>query len=539
MEALLRWNHPKRGQIPPSVFIPIAERSGRDSAARAMGARCRLPAVAAVARRRDRARTVGVNFSALQFKGSTELDREVAASLDKWGIAPGMIEIELTESVLMEITQQHNDRFERLRQLGVGIAIDDFGTGYSSLSYLANYPINRVKIAQELVFGVDTDSRSATVVRAAIRLAHELDIEIIAEGMETEGQEKFLLSAGCEYGQGYYFSRPVDAERATELLRAGKIEPATAAAAGEPRRRNAARAPAMGRFPQRAAGYTAAMSLAADAPPHIPAAGPPRHDWTRAEVRALFDLPFPELMFRAQSVHRQNFDPAEVQISTLLSIKTGGCPEDCAYCPQSARYDTGVRAEKLMALDAVLAEARAAKAAGASRFCMGAAWREPKDRDLDTVCAMVEGVRALGLETCATLGMLTAPQARRLKDAGLDYYNHNLDTSPEFYGEIITTRTYRDRLTTLDHVREAGIHVCCGGIVGMGESRDDRIGMIATLATLPVHPESVPINMLVRVAGTPLSEHPHSTRSISCARSLSRVSPCRARWSDSPPAART
>jgi biotin synthase len=248
------------------------------------------------------------------------------------------------------------------------------------------------------------------------------------------------------------------------------------------------------------------MSLANDPASHIPAAGPLRHDWTRAEVRALFDLPFPELMFRAQSVHRENFDPGEVQISTLLSIKTGGCPEDCAYCPQSARYDTGVRAEKLMALAAVLAEARAAKAAGASRFCMGAAWREPKDRDLDGVCAMVEGVRALGLETCATLGMLTAPQARRLKDAGLDYYNHNLDTSPEFYGEIITTRTYRDRLTTLDHVREAGIHVCCGGIVGMGETRDDRIGMVATLASLPVHPESVPINMLVRVAGTPLSE---------------------------------
>jgi len=221
-------------------------------------------------------------------------------------------------------------------------------------------------------------------------------------------------------------------------------------------------------------------------------------------VRALFDLPFPELIFRAQSVHRQHFDPAAVQISTLLSIKTGGCPEDCAYCPQSARYDTGVRAEKLMALEAVLAEARAAKNAGASRFCMGAAWREPKDRDLESVCAMVEGVKSLGLETCATLGMLTAPQARRLKNSGLDYYNHNLDTSPEFYGEIITTRTYQDRLETLDHVRAAGIHVCCGGIVGMGEAREDRIGMIATLASLPAHPESVPINMLVRVAGTPL-----------------------------------
>jgi biotin synthase len=247
------------------------------------------------------------------------------------------------------------------------------------------------------------------------------------------------------------------------------------------------------------------MSLSADAALPLPAAFLPRHDWTRGEVRALFDLPFPELMFRAQNVHRANFDPTEVQISTLLSIKTGGCPEDCAYCPQSARYDTGLRAEKLMALDAVLAEARAAKISGASRFCMGAAWREPKDRDLDNVCAMVEGVKALGLETCATLGMLNEAQARRLKQSGLDYYNHNLDTSPEFYGAVITTRTYQDRLTTLDHVRDAGIHVCCGGIVGMGETPDDRIGMIATLASLPAHPESVPINMLVRVAGTPLA----------------------------------
>jgi biotin synthase len=247
------------------------------------------------------------------------------------------------------------------------------------------------------------------------------------------------------------------------------------------------------------------MTLAADAPPHFPAAAIPRHDWTREEVRALFELPFPELMFRAQSVHRLYFEPTEVQISTLLSIKTGGCPEDCAYCPQSARYDTGVAAEKLMALDTVLAEARAAKNSGASRFCMGAAWRSPKDRDLDAVCAMVEGVKALGLETCATLGMLNAPQAQRLKAAGLDYYNHNLDTSPEFYDHIITTRTYQDRLETLDHVRDAGIHVCCGGIVGMGESRDDRAGMIAVLASLPVHPESVPINMLVKVAGTPLA----------------------------------
>jgi biotin synthase len=251
---------------------------------------------------------------------------------------------------------------------------------------------------------------------------------------------------------------------------------------------------------------TSSTPLAADAPPHFPAAAAPRHDWTREEVRALFDLPFPDLMFRAQSVHRQYFDPTEVQISTLLSIKTGGCPEDCAYCPQSARYDTGVEADKLMALDAVLAEARTAKNGGASRFCMGAAWRSPKDRDLDSVCAMVEGVKALGLETCATLGMLTGAQAQRLKTAGLDYYNHNLDTSPEFYDHIITTRAYQDRLETLDHVRDAGIHVCCGGIVGMGETREDRVGMIATLARLPVHPESVPINMLVKVAGTPLAD---------------------------------
>ena len=210
-------------------------------------------------------------------------------------------------------------------------------------------------------------------------------------------------------------------------------------------------------------------------------------------------------MFEAARIHRMHFDPAEVQISTLLSIKTGGCPEDCAYCPQAARYDTGVAAEKLMSLDAVLAEARAAKAGGASRFCMGAAWRSPKDRDVENVCAMVEGVKALGLETCATLGMLTPAQAQRMRQSGLDYYNHNLDTSPEFYGAIITTRIYQDRLDTLDAVREAGIHVCCGGIVGMGEGAEDRAGMIATLASLPVHPESVPINMLVQVEGTPLA----------------------------------
>ena len=245
------------------------------------------------------------------------------------------------------------------------------------------------------------------------------------------------------------------------------------------------------------------MSLAHDVPPRT-AAIALRHDWTREEVHALFALPFPELMFRAALVHREHFDPTEVQISTLLSIKTGGCPEDCAYCPQAAQYDTGVKAEKLMAVEAVLAEARVAKASGASRFCMGAAWREPKDRDLEQVCAMVEGVKALGLETCATLGMLTPVQAARLKASGLDYYNHNLDTSPEYYGAIITTRTYQDRLDTLDTVRDAGIHVCCGGIVGMGERLDDRVGMIATLAGLPIHPESVPINMLVQVEGTPL-----------------------------------
>jgi len=255
------------------------------------------------------------------------------------------------------------------------------------------------------------------------------------------------------------------------------------------------------------------MSLAHDARPRT-AANALRHDWTRAEVRALFALPFPELMFRAALAHRENFDPTEVQISTLLSIKTGGCPEDCAYCPQSAQYDTGVKAEKLMSLDAVLGEARAAKAGGASRFCMGAAWRSPKERDLDSVCAMVEGVKALGLETCATLGMLTPEQAARLKASGLDYYNHNLDTSPEYYGAIITTRTYQDRLDTLDTVRDAGMHVCCGGIVGMGETLEDRAGMVATLASLPVHPESVPINMLVQVEGTPLATGEHKAAKL-------------------------
>jgi len=232
---------------------------------------------------------------------------------------------------------------------------------------------------------------------------------------------------------------------------------------------------------------------------------PARSDWTREEIAALFDLPFPELMFRAACVHRAHFDPSEVQTSTLLSIKTGGCPEDCGYCSQSAKYDTGVKASKLMEVEKVLAEARAAKDAGASRFCMGAAWRGPKDKDLDQVCAMVEGVKALGMETCVTLGMLSAEQTVRLKQAGLDYYNHNLDTSPEYYRHIISTRTYQDRLDTLEHVRNAGIAVCCGGIVGMGESAEDRVGLIHALATLPAHPESVPINALVQIEGTPQS----------------------------------
>lgn len=229
-----------------------------------------------------------------------------------------------------------------------------------------------------------------------------------------------------------------------------------------------------------------------------------RHDWTVAEAEALIDLPFADLIYRAQTIHREHFDPSEVQISTLLSIKTGACPEDCAYCPQSAHYDTGSDREKLMDLDNVLAAAKAAKDSGASRFCMGAAWRSPTDRDLDAVCAMVEGVGALGMETCVTLGMLTDAQAKRLKDSGLDYYNHNIDTSEEYYGEIISTRQFSDRIETLANVRDAGLNVCCGGIVGMGEARADRAAMLATLAGLPTHPESVPINALVPVAGTPL-----------------------------------
>jgi biotin synthase len=232
-----------------------------------------------------------------------------------------------------------------------------------------------------------------------------------------------------------------------------------------------------------------------------------RHDWQKDEVMHLFNLPFNDLLFRAAGVHRQHFDPNRVQISTLLSIKTGGCPEDCAYCPQSAHFSTGVKAEKLMSRESVLAEARKAKEAGASRFCMGAAWRSPKDRDIENLSGIIEDVKSLGLETCATLGMLSCDQAKRLKEAGLDYYNHNLDTSESYYKEIITTRTYQDRLDTLEHVRDAGMNVCCGGIVGMGEKLEDRAELLRTLANLPKHPESVPINLLVEVEGTPLSGH--------------------------------
>ncbi len=228
--------------------------------------------------------------------------------------------------------------------------------------------------------------------------------------------------------------------------------------------------------------------------------------WRIGEIEALFDLPFNDLMFRAQTVHRLNFDPNAVQLSTLLSIKTGGCAEDCGYCPRSAHHDADSPREAMLTTDAVLAAARAAKAAGASRFCMGAAWRSPKQDDLETVMEMVREVKALGLETCATLGMLKAGQAGQLKDAGLDYYNHNLDTAPEFYGEIIHTRTYADRLDTLEQVRDAGLNVCCGGIVGMGETRAQRAGLLAQLANLDPQPESVPVNMLVRVEGTPLQD---------------------------------
>jgi biotin synthase len=242
--------------------------------------------------------------------------------------------------------------------------------------------------------------------------------------------------------------------------------------------------------------------------PLRPAAEPPadavRHDWRQDEIEALFDLPFPELLYRAAGVHRRHFDPAEVQVSTLLSIKTGGCPEDCGYCPQAQRYHTGVEATKLMSTEAVVEQARRARDAGASRFCMGAAWRSPKDRDIPKVAAMIREVKALGLETCATLGMLSGAQAHALREAGLDYYNHNLDTDPGYYGDIIHTRGFQDRLDTLEHVRDAGMKTCCGGIVGMGETRAQRAGFLRALANLPAHPDSVPINRLVQVQGTPL-----------------------------------
>ncbi len=233
-----------------------------------------------------------------------------------------------------------------------------------------------------------------------------------------------------------------------------------------------------------------------------------RHDWSQQEVEQLHELPFSDLVYRAQGVHRRHFDPNAVQASTLLSIKTGACPEDCSYCPQSARYKTGLQAEPLMDADEVEQAARRARDNGATRFCMGAAWRSPRDRDLPRLQEMIRRVKALGLESCMTLGMLSAEQARALAEAGLDYYNHNLDTSAAYYGEIITTRSYQDRLDTLEEVRAAGMKVCCGGIVGMGESRADRCSMLRQLANMPQHPESVPINMLVRVPGTPLAEQP-------------------------------
>lgn len=229
-----------------------------------------------------------------------------------------------------------------------------------------------------------------------------------------------------------------------------------------------------------------------------------RHDWQHEEVATLFALPLNDLLFKAHSIHRQNFDANQVQVSTLLSIKTGACPEDCAYCPQSARYDTKLEKEKLMEVEAVIEKAKAAKAAGSDRFCMGAAWRSPRAKDMPYVIAMVKGVKDLGMETCMTLGMLDEDKSSQLADAGLDYYNHNLDTSPEYYGDIITTRTYSDRLETLQNVRDSGMKVCSGGIVGMGEQEKDRIGLLRQLANLPQHPESVPINQLVKVAGTPL-----------------------------------
>jgi len=245
---------------------------------------------------------------------------------------------------------------------------------------------------------------------------------------------------------------------------------------------------------------------------------PIRRNWGRVEAEALYDLPFADLMFRAQSIHREHFDPNHVETASLLSIKTGGCPEDCGYCSQSAHYETGLKATRLMDQADVIATAQRAKEAGASRFCMAAAWRSPKDRDLDRVCEMVSAVKGLGMETCVTLGMLTPPQAARLHDAGLDFYNHNVDTSPEFYDQIITTRTIQDRIDTLAHVREAGIKVCCGGIIGMGEHVEDRLGMLVLLANLPSHPESVPINLWNQVKGVPVNDTAERPDPIALAR---------------------
>ncbi len=267
-----------------------------------------------------------------------------------------------------------------------------------------------------------------------------------------------------------------------------------------------------------------------------------RHDWSKQEISALFELPFNDLLFQAQCVHRKNFDPNQVQVSTLLSIKTGACPEDCGYCSQSSKNDAEVERERLLPLDEVIKKAQQAKNNGASRFCMGAAWRNPTDKNLEKVIDMITAVKELGMETCVTLGMLTEKQSLRLKDAGLDYYNHNLDTSPEHYGNIITTRTYQDRLDTLEHVRAANINVCSGGILGLGEKRADRVSLLQQLSNLPQHPDSVPINMLVQVEGTPLHgvdelEPLEFIRTIATARiimpkSVVRLSAGRAEMSD-------
>ncbi len=267
-----------------------------------------------------------------------------------------------------------------------------------------------------------------------------------------------------------------------------------------------------------------------------------RHDWTRAEAKAIYDMPLMELLYRAQTVHRSSFDPNRIQMSRLLSIKTGGCAEDCGYCSQSAHHASGLKASKLMEVERVLAEARKAKAQGATRYCMGAAWREPKERDMDAIVAMIEGVKALGMETCMTLGMLSDQQVVQLRDAGLDYYNHNVDTSERFYPEIIKTRTYADRLNTLARVREAGMKICSGGIVGMGEGAEDRVDMLVTLANLAEHPESVPVNMLIAIPGTPLEAQEKidalefvrtiATARIMMPRSMVRLSAGRAEMSD-------